>query len=85
MTGPRVPHLRIVLLFCGIAVGVYIGFSIWVVLESGDAAMIGDVIGTWKSLAVAAFTFWVGASSGGKARNDGPTGKHDDPVAVEPV
>lgn len=73
-----IPHLRLVVAFCVIAVIGYAGFSIWVVLYSTDAAMTGDVIGTWKSFAVAAFSFWVGSSSGGKAKDNGPQ-----PVTVE--
>ena len=68
----HVPHLRIVVAFCVAAVIAYAGFSIWVILFSQDAAMIGDVIGTWKSFAVAAFAFWIGSSSAGKAKDDGP-------------
>jgi len=70
---PRIPHLRLVVIFCAVAIAAYAAFSVWVVLISGDAAMIGDVIGTWKSFAVAAFSFWVGSSSGGKAKDDSPT------------
>ena len=68
----HVPHLRIVVAFCVAAVIAYAGFSVWVILASDDAAMKGDVIGTWKSFAVAAFAFWIGSSSAGKAKDDGP-------------
>lgn len=67
----RIPHLRIVVTACLIAIAGYAFFSVWVVLHSGDAAMKGDVIGTWKSFAVAAFSFWLGSSSGGKAKDAG--------------
>lgn len=85
---PQIPHLRLVVGFCGVAIAAYAAFSIWVVLVSGDAAMIGDVIGTWKSFAVAAFSFWVGSSSGGKASTGDPqpvTVKNppSDPIPVE--
>jgi hypothetical protein len=73
-----IPHLRLVVAFCALAVLGYAGFSIWVVMFSADAAMKGDVIGTWKSFAVAAFSFWVGSSSGGKAKDGAPQ-----PVTVE--
>lgn len=69
---PKIPHMRLVLAFCLIAVIGYSGFSIWVVKYSGDVAMKGDVIGTWKSFAVAAFAFWIGSSSGGKAKDNIP-------------
>lgn len=75
---PRVPHLRVVIAASAAAVAGYLGFSLWAVLVSRDATVIGDVIGTWKSFAVLAFGFWLGSSSGGKAKDDGPT-----PVTVE--
>jgi len=81
----RVPHLRLVVLFCGVAIIAYAGFSIWVVAISKDAAMIGDVIGTWKSFAVAAFSFWVGSSSGGKAASEAPVPVKVDQPANDPI
>jgi hypothetical protein len=71
-----IPHLRIVVAASALAILGYAGFSIWVVGWSTDAAMRGDVIGTWKSFAVAAFTFWIGSSSGGKAT---PKSEGDNP------
>lgn len=67
---PKVPHLRIVVAASVMAILGYLGFSVWVVLCSGDVAMKGDVIGTWKSFGVLAFGFWLGSSSGGKAKED---------------
>jgi len=63
----RVPHHITVIAFCVAAIAGYAAFSAWAVFRSGDAAMTGDVIGTWKSFAVAAFAFWLGSSSGGKS------------------
>lgn len=79
----QVPHVKIILAFCAFGLGGYAALSLWVVLVSRDAALLGDVIGTWKSFAVAAFTFWVGSSLGGKSKDPGPTGKPDDPVSVK--
>lgn len=84
-----VPHLRVVVAFCVAAVLGYAVFSVWA-LASGDAAMIGDVGGTWKSFAVLAFGFWLGSSSGGKAKPDEPQpvevkNKSDEPVPMQPV
>lgn len=78
----NVPHLRIIIAFCVAAIVGYAIFSGWVVFYSDDAAQRGDVIGTWKSFAVAAFAFWLGSSSGGKAQPvPAPaSGKPDDPV-----
>lgn len=82
---PQIPHLRIVVWATAAAIAGYALFSIWVVLWSGDAALKGDVIGTWKSFAVLAFGFWLGSSSGGKQREaDTPSGKPGDPIAVTP-
>ena len=67
-----IPHVRVVVGFCLLAAIAYLGFSIFIVGWSGDAALRGDVIGTWKSFAVAAFAFWVGSSSGGKAKDAPP-------------
>lgn len=63
----RVPHHYTVIAFCVVAIVGYAVFSLWAVFTSGDAALRGDVVGTWKSFAVAAFAFWIGSSSGGKS------------------
>lgn len=68
----RIPHLRIVVATCIVAVAGYAVFSWWAVFRSADNTLIGDVIGTWKSFAVAAFAFWLGSSSGGKAKPEAP-------------
>lgn len=80
---PRIPNLPIVVGVCIAAVAGYALFSIYAVVWLADEAMTGDVIGTWKSFAVAAFAFWLGSSSGGKARDDTPSGQPNDPVHVE--
>lgn len=74
----RVPNLYVVVAFCGVAIGGYAFFSVYVFLWSDDAALKGDVIGTWKSFAVLAFGFWIGSSSGGKA-NANPEPHNSDP------
>lgn len=68
----QVPHARTVIAFCVAAIVGYSIFSLWAVFQSSDAALRGDVVGTWKSFAVAAFAFWLGSSSGGKAKPDEP-------------
>lgn len=80
----RIPHLQIVVAASSAAVLGYLAFSLWVVLWSEDVALKGDTIGTWKSFAVLAFGFWLGSSSGGKARDESPTGAPGDPVSVTP-
>lgn len=66
----RVPHHQTVIAFCVAAIFGYAVFSVWAVFSSADAALRGDVVGTWKSFAVAAFAFWIGSSSGGKAASN---------------
>lgn len=78
----RVPHFRTIIAFCVAAIAGYAVFSLWAVFESGDAALRGDVVGTWKSFAVAAFAFWLGSSSGGKARPDEAAPSPAPPAAV---
>jgi hypothetical protein len=80
-----IPHQRIVVAFCVAAIVGYSIFSAWAVFYSDDAALRGDVIGTWKSFAVAAFTFWMGSSSGGKAKDAVPTTVQIDQPADRPV
>lgn len=68
MTG-HVPHARTVIAFCIVAIAGYGAFSVWAVFYSADPTLTGDVVGTWKSFAVAAFAFWLGSSSGGKSKD----------------
>ncbi len=64
----EIPHLRVVVAATIAAIAGYGLFSMIVVLWSDDAALRGDVIGTWKSFAVLAFGFWLGSSSAAKAK-----------------
>jgi hypothetical protein len=84
VTTAEIPHREIVVRFCVAAIAGYAIFSGWAVFWSSDAALRGDVIGTWKSFAVAAFAFWLGSSSGGKAKEN-PAGTPADPVNVKDV
>lgn len=88
MTPRSIPNLQIVVVVCAVAVAGYAAFSVWTVWRDQDAALIGDIIGTWKSFAVMAFGFWLGSSSGGKAKDGEPQRvtveqPHDKPVPVE--
>lgn len=85
MTGPiRVPHLRIVV---AVSVFVLIGFaavSAYVLGWSDDQVSKGNIIATWQNFALLGVGFWLGSSSGGKARDEvTPTGQPGDPVFVE--
>lgn len=83
----QIPHLHIIVAFAVAAVFGYAAFSLWIMWRNEDAALIGDVLGTWKSFAVLAFGFWMGSSSGGKAKDagkaDAPTGSIADPINVQ--
>ncbi|ABD25114.1 hypothetical protein Saro_0667 [Novosphingobium aromaticivorans DSM 12444] len=84
----RVPHIRIVVGASLLAVLGYFGFSVWVFGWTADAALRGDVVGTWKSFATLAFGFWLGSSSAGKAKDGDPApvtvvNPPDAPVPVE--
>lgn len=64
----RVPHLRIVV---GVSAFVLAGFGVvsgYVLGWSSDEVTKGNVIGTWINFAMLAVGFWLGSSSGGKAR-----------------
>lgn len=74
----RIPYLPVVVGFCIAAIAGYAVFSWYAVFVSKDATMTGDVIGTWKSFAVAGFMFWLGSSSGGKAKEEKVKPKGDD-------
>lgn len=84
MTG-TIPHLRIVVAFCVAALVGYAAFSVYVVIYLKDPALTGDVVGTWKSFAVGVFAFWVGSSSGGKAKSETPPKVQIDQPPDQPV
>lgn len=76
-----IPHLNIVVGACIVSIAGYALFSVYAVVILRDATMTGDIIGTWKSFAVAAIMFWLGSSSGGKTK-DVPS---DEPQPVKVV
>ena len=78
-----IPHRDIVIAVCIAAVVGYAFFSVYAVLWLRDATMTGDIVGTWKSFAVAAFAFWLGSSSGGKAKGAPAAGAPENPAVVE--
>lgn len=81
----HIPHRNIVVSFCVAAISGYAVFSYWAVFIARDATMIGDVIGTWKTFAVAAFAFWLGSSSGGKSKDADPPKVEIDQPPNKPV
>jgi len=81
VTTPQIPHLRIVV---GVSAFVLLGFaavSAYVIGWSDDAVTKGNIIGTWQNFALLAVGFWIGSSSGGKAKEEpSPSGKSGDPA-----
>ena len=84
MNQNRIPNLQVVIAACLIAVSGYALFSVYAVVFLRDATMTGDIIGTWKSFAVAAFAFWLGSSSGGKSKDEPPAEPVDVNVKNKP-
>lgn len=78
-----IPHLNIVVGACIVSIVGYAIFSVYAVVILRDATMTGDIIGTWKSFAVAAIMFWLGSSSGGKTK-DLQTGEPSPVTIVTP-
>lgn len=83
MTSSNIPNLRIVVGTCIAALSGYAVFSFYAVVVLKDPTMTGDVVGTWKSFAVAAVMFWIGSSSGGKEKKESPAGTDTDPLSVD--
>lgn len=82
MTSARIPHLRVVV---AVTVFVLIGFaavSVYVLGWTNDDITKGNIIGAWVNFAMLAIGFWLGSSSGGKVKDDAPSGKPEDPVNV---
>ncbi len=86
-TTSHIPHLRIVV---GVSAFVLAGFAIvsgWALAFSDDEVTKGNIIGTWQNFALLAVGFWIGSSSGSRARSEEPrpAGTPQDPVAVTEV
>jgi hypothetical protein len=66
----HVPHLRVVVT---VSAFVLIGFAVvsaYVLGWTEDEVTKGNVIGTWINFAMLAVGFWLGSSSGGKAKDE---------------
>lgn len=67
-----IPNLRVVIAVSGF---VLVGFSLvsaYVLVFTTDEITKGNIIGTWQNFGMLAVGFWLGSSSGGKAKdNDG--------------
>ena len=85
-----IPHLRIVVAVSAFVLIGFLGVSAYVLGWTQDDVTKGNVIGTWINFAMLAVGFWLGSSSGGKAKDPGPVETHivnkpGDPVSVEEV
>lgn len=68
------PHARAIMIVSGFILVAFAAISIYVLAFGGegiDAATKGAIIQTWNNLAIAAATFWVGSSLGGKMASGG--------------
>jgi hypothetical protein len=82
-----VPHLRIVV---AVSAFVLVGFALVSAFILGwgtDEVTKGNIIGTWQNFALLAVGFWIGSSSGGKAKTppDDPQPVRIQQPADEPV
>jgi len=78
----RIPHLRVVVSVTAFVLAGFLGVSVYVLGWTDDEVTKGNVIGTWVNFAMLAVGFWLGSSSGGKVKDDAPSGKPEDPVNV---
>ncbi|MGN7930316.1 hypothetical protein [Sphingopyxis sp. 22461] len=82
MTASRIPHLGVVVMVSAAAIIGFSAISAYVLWYTNDDVTKGAIVGTWQNVALLAFGFWLGSSSGGKVKDDAPSGKADDPVSV---
>ena len=69
----RIPHLRIVVMVSAFVLLGFAAVSFWVLGWTSDEVTKGNIIGTWVNFAMLAVGFWLGSSSGGKAKDEVPT------------
>lgn len=83
MSRGHIPHLPIVVGVSAFILAGFAGVSVYVLGWTDDEVTKGNIIGTWVNFAMLAVGFWIGSSSGGKAKDEGPAGTKSDPLAVE--
>lgn len=66
----KIPNLRVVI---AVSSFVLVGFSLvsgYVLVFTEDEVTKGNIIGTWQNFGMLAVGFWLGSSSGGKAKDN---------------
>lgn len=79
---PQIPHMRVVVAVSAFVLFGFLGVSVYILGWSDDDVTKGNIVGTWVNFAVLAVGFWIGSSSGGKSKQDTPSGQPNDPVSV---
>mgnify|MGYP001197911664 CR=1 FL=1 len=64
----RVPHYKTIAAVTFMVLAAFFAVTLWVLMEGDDPTIKGAVVGTWTALATTAGGFWLGSSSGGKAK-----------------
>lgn len=62
----KMAHGGMIIIVTLIILACFAGVSVWVLLYGTDPTIRGSIIQTWNNLAIAAGTFWLGSSLGGK-------------------
>ncbi len=70
LTAARVPHAKFLMALTIALLTCFGTVSLIVLLNNYDGLTKGLIIGTWNSLAVGTFSFWMGSSSGGKSKDN---------------
>lgn len=85
MTAARIPHLRVVVAVSAAAIIGFAVISFYVLAYTTDEVTKGGIVATWQNVALLAFGFWLGSSSGGKGKPDEPIAAHIVNPPTEPV
>lgn len=64
----KVPHPKWSMWLSAAIFSGFTGVTLIVLLNNYDGLTKGLIIGTWNSMAIGTFTFWLGSSSGGKSQ-----------------
>lgn len=72
MNHGAIPHLRVVVTVSAFVLLGFAGVSVYVLGWTADEVTKGNIIGTWVNFAMLAVGFWLGSSSGGKAKDTEP-------------